>query len=96
MLFTRDLSRGGLLLGTDLDLPVGASLLLHVAHPTTGDLVDLEAVVRHRLREPEYAGLGVSFVRLDDARRAVLASILEPWVPVFDDPEVVSSRRAPR
>ena len=95
VLFTRDLSRGGLLVGTELDLPVGASMLLHVANPTTGDLVDLEAVVRHRLREPEYAGLGVAFVHLDDARRAVLAEILEPWVPIFDDPEVLSSRRGP-
>ena len=29
----------------------------------------------------------------DDARRAALAEIVEPWVPVFDDPDILSSRR---
>jgi hypothetical protein len=93
VLFSRDLRQGGLLLGTDLDLPVGASLLLHVAHPRTGELVDLEAVVRHRVREPEGSALGVELVRLDERRRRLLAEIVEPWVPVFDDPDVLSSKR---
>lgn len=93
VLYTRDLSLGGLLLGADLDLPVGASLLLHVAHARTGELIDLEAVVRHRLREPDCTGLDVEFVRLDDMRRAALAEIVEPWVPVFDDPELVPSTK---
>jgi hypothetical protein len=92
VLFTRDVAQGGLLLDAGVDLPVGASMLLHVANPDTGELVDVEAVVRVRVHEAAYQALGVAFVHLDEERLVALAAIASPWVPVFDEPDVASRR----
>lgn len=89
MLLTRDISRGGLLLGTDLDLPVGASLLLYLPHPNGSSKITVEAVVRRVVRDPDMSALGVEFVDVDEATAQALAEIVAPWVPLWDEPEVI-------
>ncbi len=65
-LYTRDVSKGGMFLSTDLPLQPGADLLLEVVHPDTSQVHDLRAVVR---RQVDGTGVGVEFVGLDQGAR---------------------------
>lgn len=67
--YSRDVSAGGMFVKTDLDLPVGAALVIEVVHAGTMEAFPIDAVVRWRNQRPENAGLGVEFVGLDEARR---------------------------
>ncbi len=87
-LYTRDVSEGGMLVVTDLMLPVGESLCIHVIHPGSGVAFPLEAVVRRQVFHP-LRGLGVEFVGMDPQRRESFMEFIRGVVTLPDDPVYV-------
>jgi len=69
-LYSQDISTGGMLLKTDLDMPVGSKLKFQIVHPETGEAFAIDCIVRRKVRRPHVSGLGVEFVDMDDKRRA--------------------------
>lgn len=69
-LYSQDISTGGMLLKTDLDMPIGARLKFQIVHPETGESFAIDCIVRRKVRRPHVCGLGVEFVDMDDKRRA--------------------------
>jgi len=80
-LYTRNVSKGGLLVRTELDLPLRSLLKVQVLHPGTGDTFHLEAVVRWRGEPPE-TGLGIEFVNVTDERRNEFFEFIRSEIPV--------------
>ena len=96
-LYTQNVSKGGLFVGTALDLPPGTVLKLSVIHPTTGEPFPLDAVVRWRAAPPN-PGLGLEFTHMDDARREAFFDFVRSEIPVEEvtfvsdgDPRLVAS-----
>jgi Tfp pilus assembly protein PilZ len=81
VLYMRNLSKGGLFLGTPLDLPAGTPLRVSVIHPKTGEQFPLDAVVRWRAGEPD-PGLGLEFIRLSEQRREEFYEFTRSEIPV--------------
>jgi hypothetical protein len=69
-LWSRDLSQGGMALETDLDLPIGSEVGVGLVHPVSGELFELDGIVRRKIVRADGAGLAIEFVGLDEARRA--------------------------
>lgn len=97
LLYTRNVSKGGLFVGTTLHLPAGTSLRVNVIHPKTGEQFPLEAVVRWRAEAPD-AGLGLEFVKLTEERREEFFEYVSSEIPVEEvvyvadgDPHLVPS-----
>ena len=91
-LYTRDVSRGGLFLTTELDLAMGQQLGIDFVHPDTGEAFPLKGVVRHRVRRPGVAGVGVQFLEMDDAIRDRLFDFISSDIEIDEEPsdELVS------
>jgi hypothetical protein len=81
LLYTRNVSRGGLFVGTALQLPAGTALRVNVIHPKTGEQFPLEAIVRWRAEAPE-PGLGLEFVQLTERRRDEFFEFIRSEIPV--------------
>jgi uncharacterized protein (TIGR02266 family) len=81
LLFTQNVSKGGLFVGTTLDLPEGTSLKVSVIHPNTGEQFELEAEVRWRNTATD-PGLGLEFVRLSEQRRNQFVEFIRSEIPV--------------
>jgi hypothetical protein len=80
LFYVRDVSAGGMFICTDLDVPVGASVVIHVRHPQYDEVFLVEAVVR-RLSDPdEDLGLGVEFVNLNEEQRQDLMDFIGPAI----------------
>jgi hypothetical protein len=86
---TRDVSWTGMALRTDKPFPVGSRVQVKLRAGTK--TVDIDVVVRRRIAEPAFAGLGVEFVDLSaTAREALMALLASETVPddaVFIDPD---------
>lgn len=96
-LYTQNVSKGGLFVGTALDLPPGTALKLSVMHPTTGEPFPLEAVVRWRAAPP-HAGLGLELLHMDERRREAFFDFVRSEIPFEEvtfvsegDPRLVAS-----
>lgn len=96
-LYTQNVSKGGMFVGTPLDLALGTVLKLSVVHPATGEPFPLDAVVRWRAPPPN-PGLGLEFTQLDDARREAFFDFVRSEIPVEEvtfvsegDPRLVAS-----
>jgi uncharacterized protein (TIGR02266 family) len=81
LLYTRNVSRGGLFVGTRRDLPEGTAVRVSVIHPTTREHFVLEAVVRWRARSTE-PGIGLEFVKLTEQRRDEFLEFIRSEIPV--------------
>jgi uncharacterized protein (TIGR02266 family) len=68
LLYTRNVSKGGLYFDTSQDFAEGTALKVAVVHPKTHEQFPLEAVVRWRNTSAD-PGLGLEFVQLSDERR---------------------------
>jgi Tfp pilus assembly protein PilZ len=81
LLYTRNVSRGGLFFDTTQDLAEGTPLKVSVIHPRTHEQFPLDAVVRWRntITEP---GLGLEFVQLTEARREEFFDFISSEIPV--------------
>ncbi len=81
VLYTRNVSRGGLFVATALDLAAGTALKISVIHPKTGDLFPLEAVVRWRIGGAD-PGLGISFENMTEELRQDFFEFIRSEVPL--------------
>ncbi len=95
---TRYVSRRGAFLETSLRVKVGARLRLQVLHPSTGEPLAVDAVVRHRGKRASQGGIGVEFTGVDERgmdrlREWVLAALDRPDTD-GDEAVAVSPRRA--
>jgi c-di-GMP-binding flagellar brake protein YcgR len=86
-LYTTDLSLGGMYVETDQVLRVGSALTTEIVHPDTGEVFELECVVRRCEGGPQ-PGLGVEFVNLDEVQKQQLQAFVSNAIPVvIVDPE---------
>ena len=69
-LYTQDISTGGMLLKTDLDLSVGEELTFQIVHPETKIAFALRGIVRRKVQEHGRRGLGVEFLDVDEQTKA--------------------------
>jgi PilZ domain len=81
VLYTRNISKGGLFVSTTLDLPAATTLKVSVIHPKTGVQFPLEAVVRWRAGAPD-PGLGLWFMRLTERQRDEFFEFISAEIPV--------------
>jgi len=68
-MYTRDVSKGGMFLKTEVALGVGDLLHLTIHHPDTDESFSLRGLVRRQVSEPEMLGVGVEFLGMTDAKR---------------------------
>jgi uncharacterized protein (TIGR02266 family) len=80
-LYTRDISKGGMAIETDMDLAVGTTVGLDLIHPDGESSFALDAVVRRQIRQVGARGIGVEFIGMDDLRREELADFIGPALP---------------
>jgi uncharacterized protein (TIGR02266 family) len=80
-LYTRDISKGGMAVETDMELEVGTAVGLDLVHPDNNSVFELEAVVRRKIRQGAARGLGVEFLDMDEERREELAAFIGPSLP---------------
>ncbi len=71
-LYTRDISKGGMAVETDMDLAPGTDVGLDLVHPRSGATFELEATVRRKICQPGGSGLAVQFKTMTPARREQL------------------------
>lgn len=64
-----DISVGGMSLKTSKELAIGTTITMQIVHPATGQQLPLHAVVRRHIVRPDFRGIGVEFVDVDDAHR---------------------------
>lgn len=76
-----DISAGGMSLRTKSDVAVGTTLAMQIVHPVTGQQFPLSAVVRRHILQPDFRGLGVEFVDLDEANRQRLDEFMSGEAP---------------
>lgn len=90
VLYSRDVSKGGMFLATRQQIPSGTELQLEVYHPETSESFALSAIVRRvSMQHPE--GVGVEFTDLDDARRDEFLQFIRDGIPVvgLDDVDLI-------
>jgi uncharacterized protein (TIGR02266 family) len=82
-LFTRDISKGGMAIETDLEVEVGSEVGLDLIHPDGESSFALDAVVKRKISGPKASarGIAVEFVDMDDERRDELARFIGPALP---------------
>ena len=83
--FTRDVSRGGTFLYTDLDVREGQELFLEIVHPESQELFGVKSRVIRRVVERGTCGVGVEFVELDEAKRSEFWDFIHSALPLHDD-----------
>lgn len=88
-MYTRDISRGGMLLQTDCNLEAGDGIVLRIRHPRNGDTLSVPCEVRRVVDEPDFRGVGVEFLDLDDEARSIFWAFIGAEVESVDDIDVV-------
>ena len=68
-MYTRDVSKGGMFLKTEVDLGVGDLLHLTVHHSDTDESFSLRGMVRRQVNEAEMRGVGIEFLGMSDIKR---------------------------
>lgn len=86
--YTQEISRGGMSVKTELDLPVSTAVRLRVVHPRTGETFVLEGIVRRRILRPGFRGLGIELTGMDQAKHAAFASFVAGEIPELGDEDV--------
>jgi hypothetical protein len=99
LLYTRNLSRGGLFVATSLEAADGTPMEIRVIHPRTGEHFLLQAVVRWRATTGE-KGLGLEFTGLTEQRREEFQEFVGSEIPVTEvawvaDGDPAAARPAP-
>jgi hypothetical protein len=88
-MYTRDVSKGGMLIATELPLSVGSPIHVNLVHPATHAEFPLSCVVRRVVNDSSGRGLGVEFTDHDeDARQRLwefVSSGLEEMLEVSAD-----------
>jgi len=87
-LYTRDVSKGGMFLLTELELDVGDLLQLEIVHPDTGRKFPVRSIVRRRVDQPEMRGVGVQFVELHGSRREEFWRFVSEHLQVLDEADL--------
>ncbi len=89
-LSTRDVSETGMAIRSDLAMPVGTRAHLQV-HANGHPSIAVDVIVRRRIEEKGFTGLGVEFVDMKRETRDSLMSILKPHASeegaMYIDPE---------
>jgi hypothetical protein len=80
-MWTRDISAGGMFLTSPTIPPIGSELKLEVKHPTTGEIFQLESVVRRHGEAGKAKGVGVELVGMSEARRREFFRFVTSTVP---------------
>jgi hypothetical protein len=87
---TRDVSETGMAIRSESAMPVGTRAHLQV-HANGHPSLALDVIVRRRIEEPSWKGLGVEFVDLAADTRAALMALLGPHAAdadaIFIDPD---------
>ncbi len=73
-LFTRDISKGGMFLETDMRIAVGLKLAITIYHPVTRRAFTIDSVVKRCSATPH--GVGLEFVDLTEDRRNAFGSFV--------------------
>lgn len=76
-LSTRDVSENGMAIRSDSAMPVGTRAHMHV-HSNGHPSISLDVIVRRRIEEPAFQGLGVEFVDMTADAKSALMSIIRP------------------
>lgn len=74
-LSTRDVSESGMAIRSESAMPVGTRAHMQV-HANGHPSIELDVIVRRRIEEPAFKGLGVEFVDLKPETKAVLLALL--------------------
>lgn len=87
---TRDVSETGMAVRSELEMPVGTRAHLQV-HSNGHPSIALDVIVRRRIDEPTFKGLGVEFVDVSAEAKGALMALLRPVSSetgaVFIDPD---------
>ena len=85
---TRDLSETGMAIRTNSSLPVGTRTTLQIRRGRESIVVDV--VVRRRIEEPSFTGLGVEYVDVPPSARQSIVDLVRSSAPdedaIFIDP----------
>jgi len=76
-LSTRDVSETGMAIRSDSAMPVGTRAHMQV-HANGHPSLALDVIVRRRIEEPDFKGLGVEFVDVKPDTKASLMALLRP------------------
>jgi hypothetical protein len=76
-LSTRDVSETGMALRSESAMPIGTRAHLQV-HSNGHPSLALDVIVRRRIEEPDFKGLGVEFVDVKADTKAALMALLRP------------------
>jgi type IV pilus assembly protein PilZ len=87
-MYTRDVSKGGMFLKTDLDLAVGDLLALQIVHPDTFEIFSMRGMVRRIVQEGDSLGVGVQFVGMSETRREEFWRFVSDYL--VDDPNEIT------
>lgn len=82
-LSTRDVSENGMAIRSESAMPVGTRAHMQV-HANGHPSIALDVIVRRRIEEPSFKGLGVEFVDMNTETKAALMSLLKPHVSEAD------------
>ena len=88
-MYARDISRGGMLLQTDCTLEVGDGIVLRIVHPRNRDTLSVPCEVRRVVSEPDFHGVGVEFLDLDDEARSIFWAFIGAEVEALESEDVV-------
>ncbi|MBN1959638.1 MAG: PilZ domain-containing protein [Deltaproteobacteria bacterium] len=81
LMYTRDISKGGMFIKTNALLEIGSEIELQLVHPVTHLQFPVSCVVRRIVSDRSNRGMGVEFVNLDDHRRNQLWDFISSGVP---------------
>ena len=76
-LSTRDVSETGMAIRSESAMPVGTRAHMQV-HSNGHPSLALDVIVRRRIEEPDFKGLGVEFVDVKPDTKASLMALLRP------------------
>jgi Tfp pilus assembly protein PilZ len=96
LMYTRDISKGGMFVKTNAIVDVGSSVSLQLVHPLTGQQFPVRCVVRRVVVDRE-RGMGVEFLDMDAQRRRQLWDFISSGVQSVpaDDLAVAPPAAAP-
>lgn len=86
--YSENLSRGGMLIATDVDFEVNSRLQMMLMHPSDGSGFPMEAIVRRKVTEENFRGVGVEIVAMNAERERAFFAFLgsDVWVSIdLDD-----------
>lgn len=84
-LSTRDVSETGMAIRSESAMPVGTRAHMQV-HANNHPSIAVDVIVRRRIDEPGFKGLGVEFVDANDATRNALMALLQP---ISSEPDAI-------